>query len=117
MNKIIILILSLSVLTSCSARNQEPQITNIDVRTVEVKRPKPIIPPVDQLKLRDVEWIIITPDNIEEVFNKVKETGSEPALFALKAEGYENLALNINDIRSNIQQQQRIIAIYEKQFE
>jgi hypothetical protein len=64
--------------------------------------------------LRDVEFIIITPENQEEVF---ADLSKDKALIALTAEGYEKLALNISDIRALIQQQKTIIAVYEKQWE
>jgi hypothetical protein len=100
-------------LAACSTP-QEAAIPPVEVRTVEVPRPAPIVPPVDQLRLRNVEWIIITPDNIEEQFARIRK--GEAVFFAITAEGYENLSLNISDIRAMIEQQQRIIAIYQRQF-
>lgn len=79
-----------------------------------VKPPKPSVPKADELNLRDFEFIIVTPENIEEVFANMK---GDKALFALTSKGYENIALNLSDIRSLIQQQKAIIAIYEKQWE
>lgn len=79
-----------------------------------VKPPKPSVPSSDELNLRDFEFIIITPDNVEEVFANMR---GDKALFALTAKGYENIALNLSDIRSLIQQQKAIIAIYEKQWD
>jgi len=72
------------------------------------------VPQVDPLDLRDVEFIIITPENQEEIF---AELSKDKALIALTPEGYEKLALNISDIRALIQQQKTIIAVYEKQWE
>jgi hypothetical protein len=90
-----------------------PEVTPIEVVETEVKPPAPIVPPIDQLNLRSIEWVIITPSNAETVFSEM--TG-EKVLFALTAEGYENIALNLSDVRAILQQQQSIIAIYEKQF-
>lgn len=72
------------------------------------------MPAVDTLNLRDVEFIIITPENQEEVFANLSK---DKVLIALTADGYEKLALNISDIRALIQQQKTIIAVYEKQWE
>jgi hypothetical protein len=69
---------------------------------------------VDQLDLRPLQWIIVTPDNIDEKFAEIKD--GELVFFALTREGYENLALNISDIRANIEQYKAIIAIYQQQF-
>lgn len=79
-----------------------------------VKPPKPSVPSPDELNLRDFEFIVITPENVEEVFANMR---GDKALFALTSKGYENIALNLSDIRSLIQQQKAIIAIYEKQWE
>ena len=117
MIKIFALIATLFLLAGCFGSSEPPVLNNIEVRTIEVAKPAPIVPPVDQLNLRDVEWIIITPENIDEVFQKIKNSGSEPVIFALSVNGYENLSLNISDIRSIIQQQQSIIAIYKKQYD
>lgn len=104
-------------LSGCFGLFEQPVLERIETVTIEVPRPEPIVPPIDQLQLRDVEWIVITPDNVDEVFQKIQTSGSELALFALSVDGYENLSLNINDIRSVMQQQQQIIAIYKKQYE
>lgn len=85
----------------------------MEVRTVQVKPPKPIVPTVDQLELRGFKWLVVTPDNIDIVFDSL--TG-EKVLFALTPNGYEAIALNISDVRALIQQQQEIIAIYENLF-
>lgn len=99
-------------LANCGKPIVEP-VQSVEVRTVEVKPPKPIVPTPDQLKLRDFEWIVVTPDNLDEVFNNLD---GEKVLFAVTAKGYEAIALNLSDIRALIEQQNKIIAIYEKQF-
>lgn len=100
-------------LTACGSTTIE-EVKPVEVRTIEIPRPAPIVPEVDQLRLRDVNWIIITPENVDESFAKI-QTG-EIVLFGVTAEGYENLALNISDIRAMIEQQKKIIAIYKSQF-
>ena len=117
MIKIFTAIAALFLLSGCLGSSEQPVLNNIEVRTIEVEKPAPIVPPIDQLDLRNVEWIVVTPENIDEVFQKIKSTGSEPVIIALSVDGYENLSLNISDIRSIMQQQQSIIAIYKKQYE
>lgn len=92
----------------------EPEIVEtVEVKTVEVAPPKPIVPTPDPLQLRETQWIVITPENIDQSFESVE---GEKVFFALTVDGYEALALNISDIRALIQQQQAIIAIYEDSF-
>jgi len=66
--------------------------------------------------MRNIEWVIINEENIETKLEEFKTTGQPIALFVLTAEGYENLALNLSDIRALIQQQQEIIAAYESYY-
>lgn len=76
--------------------------------------PKPSVPIPDELNLRNFEFIIITPENVDQVFAELR---GDKALFALTAKGYENIALNLSDIRALIEQQKQIIALYEKQWD
>ena len=101
------------LISACGSTRVEP-VTPIEVRTIEIPRPAPIVPEVDQLRLRNVEWIVITPDNVDESFAKIQS--GELVLFAVTAQGYENLSLNLSDVRALVEQQKKIIAIYESQY-
>ena len=71
------------------------------------------LPPVDELNMRNVEWIVLNEGNVDAVMEKLKIEGKAFALYALTGEGYGNLGLNFSDIRALVQQQQAIIAAYE----
>lgn len=109
--KLFTAILILVTLVACS--QQEPVESSIVVeeRIVKIPRPAPIVPLISPLNLRDVKWIVINEENIQYIIKQ------NDVLFALTADGYQNLSLNLSDIRSLIQQQQEIIAIYEQQFQ
>jgi hypothetical protein len=79
-----------------------------------VTPPKPIVPKPDVLNLREIEFIVVTPENAEEVFANLD---TDKALIALTDEGYEKLSLNIGDIRALVQQYKTIISVYEKQWD
>lgn len=66
--------------------------------------------------MRQVEWIIINEQNMEQKIAELKANGQPLAMFVLTGEGYENLGLNISDIRALVQQQQRIIVAYENYY-
>lgn len=116
MKNFIIPLLGILFIASCSRTPEDlpPPVAPIEVVRVEAKRPKPIVPPIDQLDLRPVNWQIVTPNNVQEKFDGI--TRGEKVFFSITAEGYEALSLNISDIRAMIEQQQKIIEIYEKQF-
>lgn len=102
------------VVSGCSGT---PPVTEVEVRTAPVERPRLNLPPPDELNLREVRWIVVTPDNIESVFETLKNAGQPQSLFALTGTGYENLSLNINDIRSLLQQNQRLLVSYRNYYE
>jgi len=105
--------MTLSVLAACSRSPEIVEVPKVEVVETEVRPPAPIVPPIDQVTMRSVDWIIVTPENIEEVFANLK---GDKVLFALTSDGYENIALNLSDIRKVVQQQQEIIVIYKRQF-
>ena len=85
----------------------------IDVSTKPVEKPILVLPPVDELNMRNVEWIVLNENNVDAVMERLQSQGKAFALYALTGEGYGNLGLNFSDIRALVQQQQAIIAAYE----
>jgi len=71
----------------------------------------------DPLKTKPIEWVVITPDNAEEVFKSLEQKGHEPVLFALTDDGYQQLALTIADLRNLINTQRNIIIKYKEYYE
>ena len=104
-------ILILSILSACGTRERP-----IEISTTPVEKPTLTLPQPDQIITRPVEWIIINRGNYEEVFAKLEKEGGNVVLFGLTDKGYENLSLNINDIRTFIQQQRAIIVAYENYY-
>ena len=100
-------------LSSCSLLSTkiEPEPI-VKIVTKEVLPPKPIIPEVDRIALKEIEWVIITKDNIDEVFNSIPSDESK-VFFAITADGYEKISLNLSDVRALLEQQQAIISAYE----
>lgn len=75
-----------------------------------------MLPPVDELNLRKVEWIVINEDNMEEKLAELTSGGQPLGIFVLTGDGYENLGINFSDIRALVQQQQAIILAYENYY-
>lgn len=98
---------------SISACGSTPQTRPIQISASPVDRPELVLPNPDRIQTRQVEWVIITPDNAEEVFERIRATGKPVTFFALTEDGYQALALNLNDLRTFIQQLQTIITAYE----
>ena len=71
-----------------------------------VARPKP-------LQLVDTQVRVVTKDTLEDFLKEYKEQYGEIAFVVLSMKDYENLALNIADIRRYLNQQTEIIVYYE----
>lgn len=69
-------------------------------------RPKP-------LQLNDTRVFVVTEENYDEFVEEFTDLYGEFAFVALSMKDYENLALNIADIKRYLQQQNEIIIYYE----
>ena len=105
-------------LTAILLSNCAAGVKVIDTYTIEKKREPLALADPKPLDLQDIDWIIITKDNADEVFEKIKnEKNGDYALFALTDNGYEKLALNFADIRNKIAEQRQIILSYKDYYE
>lgn len=109
-NRLIVNVLGcgLVLLLSACAAAQPTQIS-----TKPIDKPTLVLPTADTLNLREIKWIIITPENVDQVFKTLPTTGGKVAVFALTDKGYQDLSLNINDLRTYVQQLQAIIIAYD----
>lgn len=69
------------------------------------------------LQLTPTRWRIITPENVDQVWAELKESGNEVVLFAVTADGYERLSLDFAEIRTHVSQQRNIIIKYREYYE
>ena len=69
------------------------------------------------LKLEGVEWIVVTPENAEAVWKRLREKNADVVLFGLTDDGYEQLAIDMAQIRNHIAQQREIIIKYREYYE
>ena len=67
------------------------------------------------LQLNDTRVFVVTKDNFEEFQKEFTEIYGDLAFVALSMKDYENLALNIADIKRYLEQQKEIIVYYEKE--
>ena len=109
--KTLVIVLSILFLTGCVGRPPEPEIKTVDkvekTTVPVVSRPKP-------LQLIDTRVRVVTSDTLDQFLIEYKEQYGEVAFVVLSMQDYENLALNIADIRRFINQQTEIIVYYEQ---
>ena len=70
-----------------------------------------------QPKLEDIKWMIITSENAEEVFTKMKNEGKDPVLFGISDDDYELLAKNFAQIRAYMIKQGTTLDQYREYYE
>ena len=106
----LIAIFSMFGLSGC-ATTQTIKVLSVPVEEV------PLSPPaVRKLELQDINWFIVTPENIDEVFAKLKDQRKDVVLFGLTDDGYKAISLNLGQIRELIAQQQAIIEAYKEYY-
>lgn len=112
------MILSASlILTACSPFRQNEPIVETVVQTVTVEPDIPIQPRPDPVNLRDVEFYVVTEENFEEFREEFIANGNEFVFVAISIADYEDLALNMAELRRYIAQQGSLIVYYERQVQ
>ena len=105
------LILSTLLLASgCSSVKQ------IEIASVPGERVPLELPGVDPLELEQIQWYIVTKENIDKVMAELEKKGYETVIFGLTDKGYEILALNMAKSKQLTSQQKAKIEAYERYY-
>ena len=84
-------------------------------KPVQIDIMQPDLPrPVD---LTAPKWYVVSEKNLDEFMVKFKEDEGLLAFIAVSPQGYENVAMDIADMRRYILQQKDIILYYEQSLE
>ena len=103
-------------MSACSRTPEKEIITiptvvdnvKLDAPTIQiVKRPNPIT-------MKNADIVVVTENNLLEVIERIKNTQGEFVLYAMTASSFEALALNFEQIKRFIEEQNQIILYYEK---
>jgi len=106
-----ILIAGFLTLSGCSS------IKQLDIFTMEVERqPLDLEKPTIQ-QLEELKWIIITSENADEVFKKMKEKGIDPVIFGLSDNDFQLLSKNFAQIRAHMMKLNVMIDEYKDYYE
>ncbi len=106
------MLLATVTLTSCTAIPNSLNITSAPVEKVPLK-----LPSVDRFNQRPLDWIVVTPDNVEDVFKKLQNEDKQIVVFAVDEKGYEALTLNVTDLLKLVRQQNAVITAYQNYYE
>ena len=108
-------IFSLSLaISGCSLLQSKPPekivVTETEYLGCEIEiqpRPTPV-------KLDNVYWYVVTRENFAEFEAKFLERNDEMVFYAISVPDYEDLSLNVAELKRFIQQQKSLIVFYEE---
>ena len=106
--------LLLTTLLSSGCASVEPQVV---LKTDYVVKDIPIQPHPKPLNLHRVKWYAVTPENMEEFLQRFEEESGITVFFAVSVPDYENMSLNVAELRRYINQQKALIVYYEESIQ
>ena len=89
----------------------------VSYKSEPIEKPALVLPDTSVLELRNSDWNIITPEELNGIFDKLKKDGEPVVIYALTTEGYSQLSLNFADILKLVSQQKAIIEAYKEYYE
>ena len=69
------------------------------------------------MNLHRVKFYAVTPENMEEFLERFEEESGTTVFFAMSVPDYENMSLNVAELRRYINQQKALIVYYEESIE
>ena len=106
-----ILLAGILTLSGCSS------IKKLDIFTMEVEREPLALEKPEIRQLEKLKWIIITSENADEVFKKMKDEGIDPVVFGLSDKDFQLLAKNFAQIRAHMMKLNVMIDEYKDYYE
>lgn len=111
-----LLILSVLFLSGCSILKSEP-VEKIVTKEVFIEKLPLNLDDPEPFVWRNLEFMVITPENYEEKINELKKSGKSTAIVALDMQSYEVLSLNMAEIMKYMEQQKFILLQYREYYE
>ncbi len=85
------------------------------VETPQIEAPAiRVVPRPDPVELKNADLVVVTESNIDEVIRRVKTEQGDFVLYAMTAQSFESLALNFEQIKKFIEEQNAVILYYEE---
>jgi hypothetical protein len=93
------------------------RVEPITVSTVPLEKTPLALPDPTPLKSKPIRWVVITPGNVDAVWERLAQDDDDVVVFALTADGYQQLAVTIAELRNLIATQRVIIQRYREYYE
>ena len=75
-----------------------------------------MLPEVDVLELKEVQFYVVTEENYAKVFEELRKKNYTPVIFGMSDDGYAEQAVNMAKILQLVQQQKAIIVAYKEYY-
>ena len=98
------------LLSSCSWIPEKEIVTE----TKLVKPNIPVVPRPRSVDFGELNVVVITEDNLQEVIDETKQSQGDFVMYGLSPLVFKNLALGIEELKRYITQSNEIIEYYEK---
>ena len=108
---VLVSLILITFLTSCSG------VKKLTIFKEEVERQELNLEKPTPLQLEQLQWIIITSENADEVFKKLEEQGIDPVLWGLTDKDFELLAKNFARIRNQLKITNDLLDQYKEYYE
>ena len=118
MNLRILLILLLATCNGCALLGNDPYVPEVKpVEVVTITKPAAVYhPPLpNKVNTKPVEWTVLTPAIMSEYLTDL-EKGEAPTnvYYGISPTGYENLSVNMSELKRYIRQVLSIVDYYQK---
>lgn len=91
--------------------------TPLEVKKKEQERVHLNLQDTQPVVMKDLDWIIITPENYQDVFDELERKNVKVVLFGLTEKGYEDLSINMEELKGYIIEQSVILGAYREYYE
>jgi hypothetical protein len=116
--QLLTLTLFLPLLSGCASFSLfGNKVKPVEIQTKAVERTPLNLREPTPLKPRGFEWVLITPENAEEVWATLRDKNVDLVIIGLTDDGYEELAITMAEIRNFIAMQKEIILKYKEYYE
>jgi hypothetical protein len=116
MSRLLALGLITAILSGCAFPGFK-KVADVTVKKEEVARTPLNLSDPAPLKSRTHEWVLITPENADAVWKRLRESNTDLVLIGLTDDGYERLALDMAEIRNFIAQLRGVLNQYRQYYE
>ena len=108
---VLVSLILITSLTSCSG------VKELTIFKKQVEREKLNLDKPTPLQIEQLEWIIITIENADEVFKRLEEAGIDPVIFGLTDKDFQLLAKNFARIRNHLKVTNDLLDKYKEYYE